>query len=423
MTHAIILVSTMVGIIINILNINNYAYHRGGSEQYFFDLEKMLQQRGHSVFPFSIRDERNTDPKEYFPDGLDLQKPPLINATRFFYSSMARQNIIDVIKRKKVDVVHLHIYHGQLTASILKPLVASGIPIVQTLHDFKLVCSNSVLRSNNHYCQACSGKKHWKSIINRCNKGSYIRSAIYALEAYASEYMGSISSIDQYIAVSDYQKDILASLGVSESKITTIPHCIQVNEEPKVKAEYFLFVGRLVKEKGIYDLINAYSLLDQKISPPLKIVGDGPELSGIQNRLQGSGLKVEILGRKEGVALKELYRNALCLVNPSHYNESFGLTIIEAYACGTPVIVSNRGAMVENVREGLSGYVFQCGDIHALVDKMNFFILQPEKAFLMGLEAAQLAKEKFDPNVHCDSILNVYRKVISQKVSGGTGVT
>lgn len=392
----------------NILHINNYAYPRGGSEQYFFNLTRMLEDRGHAVTPFAIKDKRNIYPDKDFPSGLDLEKGSAIDVFHFLYSSEARSKLRTLLDSKQFDIAHLHIYHGQLSASILGPLRDAGIPIVQTLHDFKAVCANSILMANAVFCDDCAGQHHWRAVVKRCNRGSVIRSAVYATEAYFSRWLGSVDIVDQFITVSDYQKNHLVRLGLPENKLTTIYHCVQADTQEVGNGDYFLYVGRLVKEKGIYDLLAAYQRLG-KDAPPLKIVGDGPEHAGVMQLLADTALNVEMLGRKSGDELTKLYRNAICLINPSHYNESFGLTLIEAYACAKPVIASRKGGMAEVV-DNVSGFLFSSGAIDELAEKMQYFIEQPDKAIEMGQFGRRLVDEKFNPDTHFTDLMSVYKK-------------
>jgi glycosyltransferase involved in cell wall biosynthesis len=371
----------------------------------------MLEERGHAVTPFAIQDKRNIYPDKDFPRGLDLENASALNIFHFLYSREARSKLRMLLDSKQFDIAHLHIYYGQLSSSILEPLRDAGIPIVQTLHDFKAVCANSALMANSQFCDDCAGQHHWRAVVKRCNRGSIIRSAVSATEAYFSQWLGAVDLVDQFITVSDYQKNQLVRLGLPEKKITTIYHSVQGDNLEASKGEYFLFVGRLVKEKGIYDLLTAYQRLG-KDAPPLKIVGDGPEQAGLMQLLADTALNVEMLGQKSGDELKKLYRNAICLINPSRYNETFGLTLIESYACGKPVIASRKGGMVEVVVDGKSGFLFTSGAIDEIAERMQYFIDQPDKAIEMGRFGRGLVDEKFNPDTHFTELMQVYKKAV-----------
>ena len=164
------------------------------------------------------------------------------------------------------DIAHLHIYYGQLTASILKPIRSAGIPVVQTLHEYKLVCPTHGLYAQGAFCDACNGRHYWHASLKRCNRGSLARSGLSMLEAYASEALGSKELVDRFIAVSDYQKRQLVRLGIPEKKLFVLYHFADVaTEDSAGTGTYFLYVGRVVKDKGIGTLLQAYSMMGKGV--------------------------------------------------------------------------------------------------------------------------------------------------------------
>jgi len=404
---------------LRILQVNNYHYPRGGSDRYFLQVTELLKNERHIVGTFSTGCEQTIN-KEWFvvqpSDGVDTNKAGDINNIRkFLFSSENRKKMSDVVKVFKPDIAHLHIYYGQLTASILAPLHEAGIPIVQTLHEYKLVCPTHGLYANGSYCDACQGRQYWHSLLRRCNRGSVMRSALSMMEAYVSDILGSKDYIDRFIAVSEFQKQQLIRLGVSDKKLTVLNHFIDtVPVENKMKGYYFLYVGRITKDKGIKVLLDAYALLDDG-RLPLMIVGEGEELENWKSYSVKLGLSNDVkwLGFKNGSELDEFYQKSLVLINPSLLNETFGLTCLEALARGKPVIASHVGAFPEVVSDGVDGVLVDADDAAALALAMKEMVTQPNVALNMGQKGLEKVKNRFSRHHHYHKLMEIYNEVIN----------
>ena len=150
---------------ISVVNISQNYYVRGGSDRYFFSLGQLLEKQGHQVIPFASSQPQNQQTiwSKYFPDGVNFEEPNLKDISRFLYSAPAAKSIARLVKDNHPQIAHLHIYYGQLTSSILSPLKKAGIPIVQTLHEYKLVCPVYTMISHGKVCEACQGKKFKKT--------------------------------------------------------------------------------------------------------------------------------------------------------------------------------------------------------------------------------------------------------------------
>ena len=202
----------------------------------------------------------------------------------------------DLLRDEKPDLAHLHIYYGKLTASILAPLKKAGIPIVQTLHEYKLICPVYTLISNGQICEACQGHRFYRALPRRCNRGSLARTALSVAESYVSRWAGALSDIDHFIAVSDFVRNKVIEHGVLPEKITKVYNFVDIsgviqNTEP---GNYLLYFGRLEKIKGIFTLLDAIAPLKHV---PLKLVGDGNAHAEIKAYIQEKELShVEMLG-------------------------------------------------------------------------------------------------------------------------------
>jgi glycosyltransferase involved in cell wall biosynthesis len=404
---------------LTILNAGQNYYIRGGSDRYQFNLTELLTNHGHQIIPFAAVNPQNqhTPWSKYFPAGVDFQNPTVRDLFQFIYSRPAAKSIERLLKDISIDIAHLHIYYGQLTTSILLPLKRAGIPIVQTLHEYKIVCPVYTLVSHGKICQDCKGRDFWHATLKRCNRGSLARSALSTLESYVSKMRGSVKAIDHFIAVSNFQRQKLIELGIPAEKVTAVYNFIDASKiEPNPKpGEYFLYFGRLERLKGIFTLIEASSSLKDT---PLLIVGEGeirPELEQLIEEKELTHIK--LLGFKQGKELHELIRHSICTIAPSQWYETFGLTLIESFAYGRPVIASSIGGMTEIVTDGVDGFLFSPGNAEDLREKMSWMLEHRTDLLEMGLAARRKVETQFTPAVHYESIMNIYRQVLSNNFS------
>ncbi len=399
---------------LTILDVNNYCYMRGGSERYFFDHARMLKAHGHEVMTLSTEHPDNRTPVGDYAlvRPIDTRSPGLRDCFRFLYSGDAARAVTELIERKRPDVAHLHIYYGQLTASIIGPLKRAGIPIVQTLHEYKTVCPTYTLLANGRICQDCRGSSFWRAAVRRCNRGSLSRSVLSALESYVSRSLGAVRRIDHFIAVSRFVGEKVVELGLPANKVTALPHCMDVSAIAPHEAtgEYFLYFGRLERLKGLFDLVEAAS---EVRDVPLLIAGDGEARSELEAMIASRGLDhVKLVGFKRGAELHSLIRHSLCTILPSQWYEPFGLTILESFAHCRPVIACGIGGMTEVVSDGEDGFLVPPGEVPAMRDRMLLMASDRRKAAAMGMAGRSKIEALYSPRAHYDGLMRVYEKVV-----------
>lgn len=399
---------------LTVLNVGQNYYIRGGSDQYQFALTQLLEDYEHQVIPFASNNSKNLDTpwSKYFPEGVNFDNPNVSDLIEFIYSRKAAKSMKLLCREQSIDLAHLHIYYGQLTSSILTPLKRAGIPIVQTLHEYKIVCPVYSLMSDNKICQACNGSNFWQATIKRCNRGSIPRSLLSTIESYASHILGAVSKIDRFIAVSDFQRTKLVELGIPQEKITTVHNFIDLsNITPSQEVgDYFLFFGRLERYKGIFTLIEAASTLKDT---PLLIVGDGNDRPEIEQIIEKQGLKhIKLLGFKQKEELQQLIKGSICTITPSEWYETFGLTLIESFAYGKPVIASRIGGMTEIITDGVDGYLIEPGNILELRSRMEWMSQNKAQALQMGSLGREKVAQKFNSKLHYQKLMKVYQEVL-----------
>jgi len=365
--------------------------------------------------PFCGASEQNepSDYSRYFPPSVDPKKPSPADALRFIYSRAARKHINLAIAEQRPDIAHLHIYYGKLTSSILAPLQANKIPIVQTLHEYKLLCPVYTCLRNDNICEDCQGQHFWKALVHRCNRGSIARSAASAVESYISKSLGAVDKIGHFIGVSQFMTDKMLSIGVPAGKISTVHNFVDTSRyaAATTPGSYVLYFGRLEKAKGLFTLIEALRGLPQM---RCVIAGTGParaELEALATRYNLNN--IEFAGFVSGRDLHELIRGASCTVLPSEWYENCPMSVLESLATGRPVIGTNIGGIPELIDDQQDGLIVDPGNTEQLTHALAEMGGNPAKAMEMGMTGRSKVKEKFSPDRHYAQIEAVYNKVLN----------
>lgn len=379
----------------------------------FLELEELLRGHGHSVIPFAAQDPKNlsSDWSDIFPRGADFERPGPIDLLRYKYSFSSRKAIQEIIRTQRPDIAHLHIYYGKMTGSILQPLKSAGIPVVQTLHEYKLICPVYTLISNNNICEACGGKQFWRAISKKCNRNSVSRSLLSASESYISQRLGAISSVDHFMAVSEFVRLKMIQHGIPEEKISTVYNFIDLAAIPpsSTRGKYLLYAGRLERTKGVLSLLEAVEPLKDI---EIKFVGTGSAQEEMDYLIESRGLDhVKMLGFVEGKELSELMANSLCLILPSEWYEPFGLVILEGFAHSRPVIASNIGGIPEVITDGEDGFLVDPGNAEALREKLQWMADHPETSLEMGRSGRKKVEDKYNPEDFYRNLMKIYKSV------------
>jgi glycosyltransferase involved in cell wall biosynthesis len=397
-----------------ILNVSQNHYVRGGSDRYFFVLAELLRKHGHQIIPFTAADPENesSEWERYFPRGANFEQPAVGDLFRFLYSYDAVKSMRRLLKHTKIDLAHFHIYYGKLTTSILGELKKAGIPLIQTLHDFKLTCPVHSHISNDEICEACAGKHFWRALPKRCNKGSLARTALSVTESYFSQILGSHDKFDHFISVCHFNRKKMISYGIPEDKISTVHNFVEVSDiTPSFKmGNYLLYFGRLYRAKGIFTLVEAAMPLKHV---PLYIVGDGEAMPELQRMLEENECEhIHLLGFKQGDELRELIQNCIGMVLPSELYENCPMSILEAYAYGKPAIGADIGGIPELIVDGVDGFLFPPGRQEALRERLLWMFEHKSEATEMGRAARHKVETEFNANIHYEKIMSIYQQFL-----------
>ena len=364
-----------------VLLIDVYNYNKGGAETVCFNTGKLLEEHGHKVVYFTLKwPQNNPSPySKYFPESKETRKGPLRqvkNLVNYFYHFEAAKKIEELIKVEKPDIAHIHLMWGQITPSILPVLKKYNIPVLFTVHDYRLVCPAYTFRDGKgRICEDCKGKYFYKCFTHTCCKGSKVMSAVMAAEQYfRNTFFNPAKFFNGFIYVSNFAREIQEKYMPavkSTPNITLYNFSTSIKDAPKAypSQKYFLFYGRLSYEKGVKTLLKAFrNVPDCK----LKVVGTGPKENELKAFARDNNMQhVEFLGYKRGKELSDLVSNAYFVIVPSEWYENNPMTIIESYSVGTPVIGARIGGIPEIVVNGKTGFQFESGNVEDLKAKIN----------------------------------------------------
>ncbi len=381
----------------NILTVHNYYQIAGGEDPCFEAETEMLSSRGHTVLSYTLHND----------DVEKLSRLKLIEKT--FWNRESAVAIETLIKENSVDVVHFHNTFPLISPSAIEGAKKAGALVIQSLHNYRLLCLNSYLARDGGVCELCIGKTFkYPGILKKCYRGSIGASAITALMLGFHKFRKTwIKNVDAFIALTEFEKIKLVEGGLPADRIFVKPNFVDTDPGFSEDAgSYALYIGRLSEEKGVRTLLKAFG----NIEVPLKIAGSGPletELRGVAGNSVNSA---EFLGRVNGDQIISLLKKSSFLILPSECYETFGRVIVEAYACGKPVIVSKLGAMKELVKENVTGLHFEAGNSEDLAAKAESLWLDSDKCEKMGIAAREEYLKEYTVNRNYDMLMGIYSR-------------
>ncbi len=406
-----------------VIAVNTNHFAGGGDSTYTFNLAELLRSKGIQVAFFTMQNSRNiSDPNEdLFVSHIDFRvlnkkKNPLAALKvlkRSIYSLEAKKKFKKLLERFKPDIVHLQNIHHHITPSIIFEAKKYGIPVVWTLHDYKLICPNShfLIDATGEICEACGNNSYYRAIFNKCKKNSILASLMVSIEAYAHRLIGVRNQVEFFLTPSQFLRNKLLERNFDPEKVVHLPLFLPDNQfDYEDKSEdYFLFLGKLEPIKGIYQLLDACKKI-----PEIRLVLAGRTDESIRNWLDKIlPQNAKYVGLKYGRELRELLKNAYAVVLPSLWYENQPFSILEAFACGKPVIVSNLGGMAELVKEKERGLLIPDGDAKALAEAMSWMFNHPEEVRQMGRNAYEYAIKKHSADIHYQKLMIIYSKVLN----------
>lgn len=385
-----------------ILQINKFFYKKGGSEVYMLALRDLLREHGHEVMDFSMSDPQNEPskfaqffiPPFYFEDSKGFFEK-VKKAFHLIYSTSAARSLERLLEQQGIpEVAHLHNFSYQLSPSIIEVLKKHNIPTVWTIHDYKSV-----------------RPLHYKRRARTCAEQSLAKRFLIWLEFFWNTKINKLYfQIDRYITPSHFLYDLTLDSGFPKDRVRQLYNFIELkNAEPNYEVgNYYVFVGRLIEQKGVWLLLDAFRKMpDQK----LKIVGDGELFRDVETYLIENGMtNVDLLGAKYGEDLNSVVKNSKALVFTSNCLENNPLVILEAMSVGKPVVASRIGGVPEMIDSGVTGHLFEPtheDELITAIDKM-----EREDLISMGKAARAKVEAMADRDVHYNELLKIYHEAM-----------
>ena len=301
-----------------------------------------------------------------------------------------------------------------ISPSIFNVCREEKIPVLQTLHNYRLSCPGASFYRDGQVCEECTQHSLWRSIQHGCYRDSRLSTAAVALMLQVHRMKRTWQdSVSGYLALTEFARDKFVENGIPAEKIHVKPNFVYPDPgERSASGSFALFAGRLTEEKGVATLLAAWSRLAKPI--PLEIVGDGPLRRDLESQTEKMGLQqVTFRGRLSVSETRARMKQAALLIVPSVWYEAFSLNIAEAFACGTPVLCSRLGAMRENVADQRTGLHFTPGDAADLAEKVEWAWGHSRELAEMGKEARREYERRYTPETNYSLLMKIYRQTVN----------
>jgi glycosyltransferase involved in cell wall biosynthesis len=382
-----------------ILFVHNFYQIAGGEDAVYKNEMDLLKENGNEVI-------------EYTVDNASINslwdKVCVMFGTLFSFSQYHK--VKRVLQNSSPDVVHVHNYFPLISPSVFYACKKMNIPVVHTLHNYRAVCPSALLMHDGKICEKSIKHSGWWAVKKKVYRGSLIGSFILTCMVELHKRLGTWQKqVNCFIALTQFSKDMYIEAGWPEHKISIKPNFIEdpFNGESTISKQggYGIFVGRLSEEKGIDNLLHAWNTIEY----PLKVIGDGPLKHLVE---KSNNPYIEYLGLKDKCDVINYIKNADFLIMPSIWYETFGMVIIEAFACQTAVIVPKLGSLQTIVSDELTGVHFDPFNYIDLSEKINYLVENISLAQVMGANARSEYLSNYTPEINYKELFDVYQNTI-----------
>ncbi|MBI5068460.1 MAG: glycosyltransferase [Deltaproteobacteria bacterium] len=380
-----------------ILLVHNRYLQRGGEDAAYDAERDLLRAAGHQVV-------------EYLLDNREVAgRGRIALALTTVWSRRARAELAALAERERPEVAHFHNTLPLVSPAAYAALRRRGVPVVQTLHNYRLICPGALLLRDGAPCRDCVGRAvPWPGVLHACYRESRAASGVVAAMLAAHRLLGTWGrEVDVYVALTRFARDLFVEGGLPAERIAVRPNFTPGGSAPDPRAPRAgaLFVGRMSPEKGADLLLDAWSLLGR--TGGLTLAGDGPDAPALRQRAEKLGARW--MGPVPAAEVAAAMRQAAVLVIPSRCYEGFPLVLGEAFAAGLPVVASRLGAMGEWV-EGGRGWTVEPGRPEALAEALREALADPGLALGRGQEARRTWERELSPEIGLERLLAIYRR-------------
>lgn len=384
----------------NILIVHNYYQVSGGEDSVVSNEGKLLKDKGNKVILYS---RNNIELKS-----LNVLQKLLVPFTNIFSLRTFRE-VQEIIKKEKIDIVHVHNTMTLISPSVYYAAFKSNIPVMQTIHNFRLICPNATLYREGNICEDCVTKGLSCAIKNNCYRNSKIQSLACVASIFIHRCIGTYRKIN-YICLTEFNKEKLMTFKqIKSEKIFIKPNFVGAHTSiiPYVERKnQFVFAGRLDSLKGIEILFNAWNKMGNN-APKLVVCGTGPMENWCKDYIRKNNItNIQLLGFIDNTQVKQIIANSKALVLPTQWYEGFPMNIVESYSCGTPVIGSAIGNVGNIITPNKTGWLFKHDNVDELIKAINGISDISDSVF-------KEYNNGFSPDVNYQSLIKIYEKVLS----------
>lgn len=392
----------------SVLLVHNYYQQGGGEDKVVAQEAALLLSKGIDVELYSVNNDVLRE------QGAIGKAKTALNAS---WSVSEFKRIKNKLMDMKPDVVHVHNFFPLISPSIYYACHSLNIPIVQTLHNYRLICPAATFLRENKVCEKCLHGSLMNSIINGCYRESKVQTLPVVSMIAINNMLGTWNNkVNRYIALTQFSKNKFVESGIYADRIAVKPNFISTQDHSLIQGsttqKYILYVGRISSEKGVQNLLEAWKRMEEKNEVKLLIIGDGPEKDKLFHLFANDS--VQFLGSQPADKVLELMKHALYLVVPSIWYEGFPMTIVEAYSVGTPVLSSRIGSLQEIVEDGRTGFHFTHDDIddmkRVLSQALNY-----QEYFKLKENVNNRFNTSYTADVNYIALSNIYHDVMKEK--------
>jgi glycosyltransferase involved in cell wall biosynthesis len=361
----------------------------------------LLRSAGHEVVTY----ERESDEI----NGFSLPRKALVPAS-VIWSQHDHRALRRVLRSTKPDVAHVHNTFPLISPAAIHACGSERVPVVTTLHNYRLICANGLLFRDGAPCERCVGHSPWSGVLYACYRGSRTATFPIALNIATHRLFGTwVKGVSRFVVLSDFARRTFAASGLPESKLRVKPNFVPRPDRVRSDAgESILYLGRLSAEKGVDLLLESGA--DSRLD--VLIVGDGPERQALTAMAARRNAPAQFLGHLPRDRCLDLLRRARMLILPSRVYEGFPIAILEAYAHGVPVIAPSHGPFPEIVENERTGMLFEPGNARDLAAKIQ--ALQHEDvSHAMGDQARRRYEERYTPERSLELLMDIYGEAVS----------
>jgi glycosyltransferase involved in cell wall biosynthesis len=385
---------------------HNYYQQPGGEDQVFKAESRLLERHGHSLFSLT---RQNSD--------INNMSPVRV-ARNTLWNPQIYREIRQTIRRERIDVAHFHNTFPMVSPSAYYAARREGVPVIQTLHNFRILCPGSLLYREGRVCETCVTRSvPWPGVVHRCYRNSRIQTGMVTGMVSVHRMLRTWSNaVDVYIALTEFSRNKFVEGGFPPDKIALKSNFLdtdpgQADRGPN-GGEYAFYAGRLTEDKGLQVLLDSWRELKSHVQ--LRIAGTGPLLESV--RSQADNIPgVQVLGATPHSQILDLMKHASMLIVPSLWYEGLPVTVVEAYATGLPVVASDLGSLKTLIKEGVTGLHFPAGDSRALARCVERMLSPDCDLRAMGANARAAFLRDHSPEVCYTTLMSIYEKAIEQR--------